>query len=461
MYLSSVLKELGHEVSMTDQCHPQYSDERFVDNLKAERPDMVGISFLSNMCYPAARRLSRKIKAALPATKTIYGGVFSTINARKIVATEDSVDIVARGEGEEIIRELAKGFDRLEEIPGITFRSRAGVVVETAEREGIADLDTIPFPDRKSIDINYVASLPLNVPAVIWDLPYTSIVSSRGCPFACTYCNCPTFSGRKCRVRSAENVLQELEEIAGEGYRAFTFLDDNFLLDPERVKEICEGIVARSHGFRWACEGRADPRMNGVFEKLSAAGCDMVMFGIESGSQRVLNEMNKKTKLLEIEQSVAHAKKAGIGIRHGFFIVGSPGETVEEVRKSFEFAEHIEINSFNFGTLTAFRGTPLWRDAVAKGLIDEDKDWDKMFPVHTIYPNVIDSNILYLLRSRLVRRLLRRKVMKSPREAATLFMRFLKCISAQDIHRLLTSSKKDDNGNRSSGLAFARSVSRK
>jgi len=210
MYLSSVLKEMGHEVSMTDQCHPEYSDERFVDSLRQERPDMVGISFLSNMCYPAARNLSRKIKAALPATKIVYGGVFPTINARQIVATEKSVDIVARGEGEGIVRDLAEGLDELGAIPGITFRSRTGEVVETPEREGITDLDSIPFPDREGLDINYVASLPLDVPAVIWDRPYTSIVSSRGCPFACTYCNCPTFSGRKCRVRSAvENVVSD------------------------------------------------------------------------------------------------------------------------------------------------------------------------------------------------------------------------------------------------------------
>ena len=443
MYLSSVLKEMGHEVSLTDQCHPEYSDERFLGSLGRERPDMVGISFLSNMCYPGARSLSRKIKATLPSATIVYGGVFSTINARKIVSSEDSVDIVARGEGEGIVRDLAGGLDRLVDIPGITFRSKAGEVVETPEREAIADLDSIPLPDREAIDINYVASLPLDVPAVIWDRPYTAIVSSRGCPFACTYCNCPTFSGRRCRVRSAANVLQELEEIERQGYGAFSFLDDNFLLDPERVTEICEGMVARRQSFRWACEGRADPRVNGVFTRLAAAGCDLVMFGIESGSQRVLDGMNKRTKLLEIEQAVDHAKKAGISIRHGFFIVGSPGETVEEVKQTFAFAERIGINSFNFNSLTAFRGTALWRDAVARGLIDEEKDWDKMFPAHSIYPDSLDSQTLFPLRSGLVRRLIRRKMMRNPREAARVFLRFLNCMSMGDLYRLLTSSTKD------------------
>jgi radical SAM superfamily enzyme YgiQ (UPF0313 family) len=446
MYLSSVLKEIGHEVSMTDQCHPEYSDERFVDSLRRERPDMVGISFLSNMCYPAARRLSRKIKAALPDTKTVYGGVFPSINAREIVASEDSVDIVARGEGEGIIRDMAQGLDSLGDIPGITFRSRAGEVVENPDREGIADLDSIPFPDRDGIDINYVASLPLDVPTVIWDRPYTSILSSRGCAFGCNYCNCPTFSGKKCRVRSAGNVIKELEEIDRRGYGAFTFVDDNFLLQPKRATEICEGMLARGHSFLWACEGRADPRVNGVFEKLSRAGCDLIMFGVESGSQRVLDGMNKRTKLPEIERAVAHAKKAGIALRHGFFIVGSPEETPEQVEKTFAFAEKIEITSFNFNSLIAFRGTPLWRDAVGRGLIDEEKDWDKMFAVHSIYPDAIDSKTLFPLRSRLVKRLVRRKVMKHPREAVKIFRRFLECMSAQDIYRLLTSSKDNDTG---------------
>ena len=448
MYLSSVLKEMGHQVSMTDQCHPEYSDEGFVDSLRRDRPEMIGISFLSNMCYPAARRLSRKIKAALPTAKIVYGGVFPTINAREIVATEESVDIVARGEGEGIIRDLAQGLDHLGDIPGLTFRTRTGEVVETPERDEIEDLDTIPFPDREGIGINYVASLPLDVPAVIWDRPYTSILSSRGCPFGCSYCNCPTFSGRKCRARSAGNVLKELEELDRKGYGAFTFVDDNFLLDPHRVTQICDGIVARGHSFRWACEGRAEPKVNGIFEKLSKAGCDLIMFGIESGSQRVLNGMNKRTKIVDIEKAVVHAKDAGIGIIHGFFIVGSPGETVEEVRQTFAFADQISINSFNFNSLTAFRGTPLWRDAVARGLIDEEKDWDKMFPVHSIYPDTIDSRTLFSLRSHLVKRLLVRKIVKNPRDAVKVFLRFLQCMSLRDIYLLLTSSKMDHSRQR-------------
>jgi radical SAM superfamily enzyme YgiQ (UPF0313 family) len=172
------------------------------------------------------------------------------------------------------------------------------------------------------------------------------------------------------------------------------------------------------------------------------------MFGIESGSQRVLNGMNKKTKVFDIEQAVSHAKDAGIGIIHGFFIVGSPGETVEEVRQTFDFAERIEINSFNFNSLTAFRGTSLWRDAVARGLIDEEKDWDKMFPVHSIHPDTIDTETLFSLRSRLVKRLLRRKILKNPREAAKVFLRFLQCMSLRDVYLLLTSSKSDHSTQR-------------
>jgi radical SAM superfamily enzyme YgiQ (UPF0313 family) len=167
------------------------------------------------------------------------------------------------------------------------------------------------------------------------------------------------------------------------------------------------------------------------------------MFGIESGSQRVLDGMNKSTKLSEIEQAVARAKEAGIGIRHGFFIVGSPGETVEEIKQTFAFAERIGINSFNFNSLTAFRGTALWRDAVARGLIDEEKDWDKMFPVHSIYPDALDSETLFRLRSGLVKRLIRRKIMRNPYEAAKVFLRFLNCISVGDLYRILTSSKSD------------------
>ena len=443
MYLSSTLKAAGHQVSLTDQAHPEYSDARFVEEVKRDRPGLVGISFLSNMCYPSAVDLAKKVKAALPSTKVVFGGVFPTVNAREIVAWQPSVDIVARGEGEGIIRDLAGGMDRLGDIPGIVFRSEKGEVIQTEEREAIADLDGVPFPDRDGLDIHYVASLPLDVPAVLWDRPYTTVVSSRGCPFGCSYCNCPTFSGRKCRVRSAGNVLKELEEIERKGYGAFTFIDDNFLLVPERVKEICQGMIDRRQAFRWACEGRVDRKGNGLFADLAGAGCDVVMFGIESGSQRVLNGMKKGTKLDEIEGAVACAREAGIGIVHGFFIVGSPGETVGDVEETFAFAERIGINSFNFNSLTAFRGTPLWDDAVARGLIDESRDWYKMFPVHEIDPEALDSETLFRLRSTRVKRLLRRKIARHPREALGIFLRFLRCMSVADLIRLLTSSKND------------------
>jgi len=153
--------------------------------------------------------------------------------------------------------------------------------------------------------------------------------------------------------------------------------------------------------------------------------------------------MNKRTKLFDIDQAVAHAKEAGIALIHGFFILGSPGESIEDVRRTFAFADLIAINSFNFNSLTAFRGTPLWRDSVARGLIDEEKDWDKMFPVHSIHPDTIDSKTLFALRSRLVRRLVRRKIMKNPLGAGKVILRFLQSMSLFDLYLLLTSSKSD------------------
>lgn len=442
MYLSAVLKKAGHDVTLTDQCHPEYSDESFLELLTRERPELVGISFLSNMCYPAARSLSRKIKATLPTTKIVYGGVFPTINATKIITHEQSVDIVGRGDGEGIILDLADGHTKLSDIAGITFRDSDGKTVEMPDREVIRDLDALPFPDRDSLDINYVASLPLDVPAVIWDRPYTTVLSSRGCPFACTYCNCPTFSRRKCRLRSVGNVLQELEDIHKRGYKAFCFLDDNFLLDVERVRGICQGISTNKYSFRWACEGRAEPKLNDIFPLLAAAGCDLIMFGIESGSQRVLDSLNKKTKVPEIATAVTKARQAGISIVHGFFIVGSPTETAEEVRQTFRFAEQLPLNSFAFNSLTAFRGTTLWQDAVSKGLIDEEKDWDQLFPVHKIYPNAIDSQTLFKLRSKLVKKLIFKKVCLHPFQAIKIFRRFLQCMSLGELYRLLTSTKK-------------------
>jgi anaerobic magnesium-protoporphyrin IX monomethyl ester cyclase len=169
------------------------------------------------------------------------------------------------------------------------------------------------------------------------------------------------------------------------------------------------------------------------------------MFGVESGCQRVLDGMHKKTKLCDIEHAIRCASNAGIGIVHAFFIVGSPDETEEEVTMTFDFAGRVPVNSFNFNSLTAFRGTPLWTDAIEKGLIDDEKDWDKMFPVHAIYPSAIPSKDLFKLRARLVRRLIRRKILRHPLKAVKIIHRFLSCMSARDIYKLLNSSKKGES----------------
>jgi radical SAM superfamily enzyme YgiQ (UPF0313 family) len=277
------------------------------------------------------------------------------------------------------------------------------------------------------------------VPTIIWDRPATTILSSRGCPYDCVYCSCPTFSNRRCRSRSAENVLKEIEEINKQGYGSFSFVDDNFLLDINRATEICDGMISSRYSIKWACEGRTDPKVSGIFKTLSAAGCDVVMFGIESGSQRILDSISKKTKLSNIEEVITSATKAGIAIRHGFFLVGLPGETVEDVKLTFDFAERLEINTFGFNVLTAFRGTALWNDAVAEGYIDEDKNWDKILQANEISPDAIDFETLTEIRSKFIKRLIWRKISRHPIQATKLFKRFLICMSVRDVFRLFSS----------------------
>jgi radical SAM superfamily enzyme YgiQ (UPF0313 family) len=244
-------------------------------------------------------------------------------------------------------------------------------------------------------------------------------------------------------MRSAANVLEEMDEIRKMGYGAFTFVDDNFLLKPERATEISSAMRGRGYSFLWGCQGRPESKARDALQSLASAGCDVMMFGIESGSQRILNDMTKGTRLVDVEETVIAAKRAGIGIRHGFFIVGSPGETAEELNATFDLAKRLPINSFGFNSLTAFRGTRLWSDAVTRGLIDETKDWDKMFPAHEIYPEALDSEELFALRSRLMKRLILWKFTRTPLEALKVISRLTKCMSMTDVYRLLTSTTSD------------------
>ena len=436
------------DLSIMRQANPDTPNEVILDEIRRLKPDLIGLSFLSTTSYPYAKILARQIRAANVGVKIALGGVFVSLNAPQVKAQCSEVDFVCRGDGEDLILELLDNLDDPASVAGVVWADENGQVRQNPSRPIPMDLDHYPFPDRESLPLDFIESMPLDVPAVLSLERYTTVQTSRGCPWPCVFCDIPIFNEGKWRARSPEHVVAELKQLEEDGYGTVFFVDDQFLLRPKRIEAMCKGINDNNLTIQWGCEGRVDSKCMQLFPAMAKANCRTMMFGIESGSQKVLDRLKKGQTLEEIESAVTNAKQAGIEIVHGFFVVGSPDETEEDMRETFSFASRLRIDSFGFNRLCVYRGTPLWKEYVERGLVDDEKDWDKMFPVHSIHPDTIDSKTLFSLRSKLVKRLVRRKITKHPRDAAKVLLRFLQSMSLRDVYLLLTSSKSDHSTKR-------------
>ncbi len=437
MSLSSVLKRAGHEVRLFDQANPATPNEVILGEVGRWRPDLVGMSFLSTTSYPYAKILARALRAANPEIKLAFGGVFATLNATHVKRQVPEVDFVCRGDGEQLLLDLLEHLEDPSGVAGVTWQERDGTVRENPPRLLDRNLDQWPFPDRESLDLDFVESMPLDVPVVLSRERFTTMQTSRGCPWPCVFCDIPIFNEGKWRSRSPAHVVAELKQLEKDGYGSVYFVDDHFLLQPKRIEAICKGIRDERLTIQWGCEGRVDSVCMDLFPAMAKANCRTLMFGIESGSQKILDRLKKEQTLAQTAAAVAAAKKAGIEIVHGFFVVGNPDETEEDMRETFRFASRLPLDTFAFNRLCVYRGTPLWQEYLQRGLVDDETDWYKYFKCSSIDPTVLPGEKIHAIRSRELRRLILYKFVRYPRQAFRLMSRLARSMPVRDILYML------------------------
>jgi anaerobic magnesium-protoporphyrin IX monomethyl ester cyclase len=384
LYLAAVLEERDIEVTVLDQPALGINVEETVRWVKKENPDVLGFSTLTSSGQTAAL-ISTKVKKENPQVITVFGNHHATFNAGRILRKYPSVDIVVRGEGEKTVMELAECLENggdLQEIRGINFR-KEGKIVTNPDQLLIKDLDSLPFPDRKLINAEYHCVI---AGANIAPKKFTSIVTSRGCVYNCRFCSCTEIAKNRWRPRSAQNTLEELQFLSGEGYKQLIFVDDAFTMNPKRVIEICRGIRREKLDFEWICEGRVDICTYDMVHEMVLAGCKVLYLGIENANQRILDYYNKKITPNQSENAVRTAKKAGVDVVAGSFILGAPDETREEIWNTVKFAQRVPIDIPQFNILGAHPGNDIWNEFVAKGFIDPEKWWEKGVAVSEVYP---------------------------------------------------------------------------
>jgi radical SAM superfamily enzyme YgiQ (UPF0313 family) len=436
MSLSSVLKRAGHDCVMFDQANPDTPNEVIIDEIQRRQPALVGLSFLSTTSYPYAKILARQIRAVNPKVKLAFGGVFATLSAPLVKLQCPEVDFVCRGDGEQLILDLLDRLDDPHDVSGLTW-AKNGQVVNNPNRAMERHLDQWPFPDRESLPLDFVESMPLDVPAVLSMKRFTTMQTSRGCPWPCVFCDIPIFNEGKWRSRSPQHVVDEFKYLQELGYGSVYFVDDHFLLQPKRIEAICKGVNDNGITIEWGCEGRVDSVAQHLFPAMAKAHCRTIMFGIESGSQKILDRLKKEQTLAEVETAVMNAKQAGIEIVHGFFTVGNPDETVEDMKATFDFASRLPLDTFGFNRLCVYRGTPLWQEYVKRELVSERDDWYKYFKCSAIDPTCLPGEVINDERRAGLRRLFIYKLLHYPLQTYRLLRRFLRYMPVRDVVYLI------------------------
>ncbi len=309
---------------------------------------------------------ARRIKEQKPSTITVFTGPHVTVLPEEsLKAAKGAVDVVCRGEFDYTVKELAEG-KPWSEIDGISF-VKEGNVTHTGERAPIEDLDALPFASQV-----YLRDLPVNEYIIPHFLhPYVSIYSSRGCPSKCIYCLWPqTFSGRKMRTRSPENVYQEVKWIMENipGIREISFDDDTFTANREHARAVAEKI--KPLGISWTINARANCDYE-TLRIMREAGLRHVVVGFESGNDQILKNIKKGVTKAEAIEFTRNCKKLGLSV-HGAFVMGLPGETRETIKETIEFAKCLDLNSIQASLASPYPGTEFYDLCKKEGWIASD-----------------------------------------------------------------------------------------
>ncbi|MFW9898126.1 MAG: B12-binding domain-containing radical SAM protein [Candidatus Thorarchaeota archaeon] len=375
IYLATCLKDSGHNISILDQAAINYENSDVINWVKKGDPDVVGFSIIC-ASVDNAKLISKALKTWNPNLKIVFGNYLATFYARKILNNYNWVDICVRGDGEITFSELIEKIELnkdLSEVEGITYQHN-GKIKENKNRQFIKNLDLLPFPDRKlitSIYKNRIGGIDVT------NRKFTTLVTSRGCPFSCNFCACTAFSQGLWRTRSVNNILKEIYQLADQGYQEILFVDDNFTLNTKRIIELCKKIKKEKMDMVFICDGRVNNSSINLLRTMKKANFEILMFGIESSSQRMLNYYNKKITPQMSEIAVNNARKAGFKMIVGSFMIGGLDETYNEAINTLKFISKLDIDFPHIIFTRALPGTQLFNNLIQKNIIDEEKHWER------------------------------------------------------------------------------------
>jgi anaerobic magnesium-protoporphyrin IX monomethyl ester cyclase len=371
-YLAAYARKHGHEVRLFQPQKNASFDETLLGAIRSFHPDVVAVSVMTSS-YPEAVRLLGLIKRDFPCTVAVGGHHVSAMKAR-ILDEAPIIDFVVYGEGEETFVELLAFLERrdrqVEEIRGLIWRNAEGKPVENKPRLLLEDLDALPFPARDLVDMNRYRLHSY----IDFGKKSATMITSRGCPYKCIFCSSWLTMGASYRCRSAESVLEEVQELVDRyAVDHIVFEDDTMTLRRDRMMQICRGLQNLKRRPSWYCLSRVNTMDEEMAMEMKRAGCRMVNFGIESGSPEILEKIGKKINLNQAVKAVQACTRAGLRTQCTF-IVGFPFDTKETMNMTLQAAIAINPTLAIFFPLTPYPGTRVYDEFMDPALLPNSVD---------------------------------------------------------------------------------------
>ncbi len=360
---AGALLEKKHEVKLIDANALRLTYKKLEEQLKTMEYDVLIFRFIPTS-FDHDQKTAEISKHIKPDAKTI--GICYSLNKVPVRVLEEAknLDIYIGREYEVVTPDVVDNINRLEKVKGIAYRKGNKIIVNK-EAKPIEDFNSLPIPAfhlLKDFNAYYIS--------VNHGRPFTIMYTSKGCPYSCMYCN---VSGSKLKLKSVDNIMKEVDFLKKHyNIRTLSFYDETFTLDEERVREICRRIGP--YKIKWYCNTRTNLVTKELLKTMRKAGCMAVCYGIESGSQKILDTISKRTTVEQNARAIRWAKEANMKT-HCSFIFGLPGETEETVNETLRFIKQNIPNSIEFNLATPYPGTELHKYLVKKGLIKKDRDF--------------------------------------------------------------------------------------
>ncbi len=359
-YIAGVLEKEGIEVQVQDFLVTKYSKEKLRRKINDYAPEIVGITSVT-MNYPIASEILKDCKEIDENIVTVIGGPHVSFWAQETLREAPWIDVVVRGEGEYTMLGIATG-ENLEDIDGIAFRKNNDILI-TKPRQWIENLNELPLPARHLFPLSRYRALSADC----------GLITSRGCPFNCIFCVGHKMVGKEARFRNPKLVVDEAEEILNARFETINVVDDLLTINHKHLYAFCDEIMARNLKFKWTAFSRVDTVNAELLSRMKEAGCFFICYGVESGSQRILDIVRKKITLEKTKEAIKLSKEAGIKSLASF-IIGLPGETKETLQQTVNFAKELDTY-YGFHLLTPFPGTEVREKAKEYGLRILTNDW--------------------------------------------------------------------------------------